>query len=546
MRKTEYYERRIRNTDDLLKINDLLRGENYQLQKKLDHYESGKAFEIFKRKHEKEVNSLKYQLEAAKKQLEKSKEKAKKDKEETDRLKDTLIEKQDRFNELYEKYEKKISEYEKLIEDMERKIKDLEEKNKKLSAQINRDFMSSSIPSSECSNRKIISNSRIKSGLPQGGQKGHKGHKRRRHDPDIIIELDMPEEVRKNPSSYKDTGTSKQRDLVDIRVEVSTTRYISRVYESLSDHSLVHTPFPEGVENETNYGKGVRAFCLLLNSYGNMSIRKTRETLESISEGRIALSVGAIATLSKRFSANVAEDLKQIVSSLYLSPYMHHDATYLRNNGKQEYIYAASNGKDVYYQHFEKRNLESLDQTPVKDYQFTLIHDHDKSYFNYGSSHQKCLAHELRYLEDSIINEADHDWNAKMKKLIQSIIHRFKNEKLADEDILQIEKEYDEIISLGESQYKLKPPSKYYTDGFNTFKRFRDYKKEILYFLHHPDIPYTNNEAERRLRKVKRKSRQVGSFRSSKSLDHYCDFLSVIETGKSYGRNVYELIREKM
>ena len=190
--------------------------------------------------------------------------------------------------------------------------------------------------------------------------------------------------------------------------------------------------------------------------------------------------------------------------------------------------------------------MESLEQTPVKDYQFTLIHDHDKSYFNYGSSHQKCLAHELRYLEDSIRNEAEYDWNTKMKDLIRSAIHRFKNEELTDEDILQIEKRYDEIILLGESQYKLKPPSKYYTDGFNTFKRFKDYKADILYFLHHPDIPYTNNEAERRLRKVKRKSKQVGSFRSSKSLDCYCDFLSVIETGKSYHRNIYAMITEKM
>ena len=38
---------------------DILRGENYRLSRKLDHYESGKAFEAFQRKHDKELKSLK-------------------------------------------------------------------------------------------------------------------------------------------------------------------------------------------------------------------------------------------------------------------------------------------------------------------------------------------------------------------------------------------------------------------------------------------------------------------------------------------------------
>ena len=39
---------------------DILRGENYRLSKKLDYYESGKAFETLQRKHDEEIRSLKY------------------------------------------------------------------------------------------------------------------------------------------------------------------------------------------------------------------------------------------------------------------------------------------------------------------------------------------------------------------------------------------------------------------------------------------------------------------------------------------------------
>jgi len=525
---------------------DILRGENYQLSKELEYYRSGRHCEKIRTVYEDEIRSLRHQLEMSKKQLGKSREKAVKDKAEIDRLRNVIIEKQEKADELYQEYEKKISDFEKLIQDMEKQIKDLEEKNKKLSAQIKRDFTNSSTPSSQCPNRKKICNSRTQTDRKQGAQCGHTAHRRKQYDPGIIIELDMPDEVRKHPELYKKTNEIKRRDLIDMKVSVETISYHSYIYENILDHSRIFSPFPDGIVNETNYGKGIRAFALLLNGCSNVSIRKTSDVLRYISDGKITLSSGAIASLMKRFSSNSKEDIETIISSLYLSPYMHHDATYLRNNGKQEYVYVASNGAKVCYQHFERKNLESLEKTPVKDYQFTLIHDHDKNYFRYGTSHQKCLAHELRYLEDSIVNEPEYTWNSKMKELLQKAIHSFKNHELTDEDILKISDEYDQIIILGRSEYERKPASKYYTAGFNTFMRFAGYKKDILYFLHHQNIPYTNNEAERRLRKIKMKSKQVGSFRSSESLDHYCDFMSVIETAKSEGTNIYELMKQKL
>ena len=56
------------------------------------------------------------------------------------------------------------------------------EKNKKLTAQVNRDFENSSIPSSlQKAGRKKIPNSREKTGRKPGGQAGHKGYCRKKH-----------------------------------------------------------------------------------------------------------------------------------------------------------------------------------------------------------------------------------------------------------------------------------------------------------------------------------------------------------------------------
>lgn len=533
-------------SNDLEKQYNILRGEYYRQGKLLEYYKSGEAFEALNKKHDKQIKSLEYKLEVSKRELSKQKDKSIKDKERIDNLKEIVIDKEKEFNKLYDEYQKKISEYEKLIKEMEIKINDLEGTNKKLTAQINRDFTNSSIPSSECRNRKTICNSREPSNRKQGGQVGHKAHLRKKYIPDTVIELDIPKEVKDNPSLYKDTQIVKSRDLVDMKVVVNVTRYNSKVYENIVDHSEVFTPFPKGIDNETNYGEGVKALCLLLNSYGNMSIRKTSEVLNYISDENISLSIGAIASLTKHFSNKCKQDIKDIVSNLYLSSYMHTDATYIRNNGKQEYVFVSSNGKDTLYQHFNTKGKEAIEQTPVKDYEFTLVHDHDKTYFNYGGSHQKCLAHEVRYVENSIINEPNLTWNKNMKKLLQTTIHEFKNNELDNEKIKEIKKRYDEIINDGLKEYEEHPPTKYYVDGYNTFNRMKDFKDSILYFLDHENVPYTNNCAELRLRKIKRKHRQVGSFRSPDSINYYCDFMSVIESCKAHGENIYQVIKSRV
>ncbi len=66
--------------------------------------------------------------------------------------------------------------------DVATRLEEEREKNKKLTAQVNRDFENSSIPSSmQKPKRKRIPNSREKTGRKPGGQPGHKGHCRKQH-----------------------------------------------------------------------------------------------------------------------------------------------------------------------------------------------------------------------------------------------------------------------------------------------------------------------------------------------------------------------------
>lgn len=71
----------------------------------------------------------------------------------------------------------------------------------------------------------------------------------------------------------------------------------------------------------------------------------------------------------------------------------------------------------------ESKGHEGVMGAPEESYGGILIHDHDKTYYSYGSDHQKCMVYILRYLKGSMENEPDSTWNREMQGLIQKMIH---------------------------------------------------------------------------------------------------------------------------
>ena len=138
------------------------------------------------------------------------------------------------------------------------------------------------------------------------------------------------------------------------------------------------------------------------------------------------------------------------------------------------------------YQHLDHKGHDGLSKTPVKDFEGTLIHDHDKSYYSYGSSHQECLAHVLRYLVGAT------EWDSYSKKN-KSGVPKDKINLLTDK--------YISILDTAAEEYEKNPPAKNFMDGYNLYKRLRDYQTDHSYFLSHPEIDCTNNISERQLRK---------------------------------------------
>ena len=108
-----------------------------------------------------------------------------------------------------------------------------------------------------------------------------------------------------------------------------------------------------------------------------------------------------------------------------------------------------------------------------------------------------------------------------------------------DEQVAAFEKMYDDLLELARTEYEYEPPTRYYKDGYNLYKRMKEYKENHLLFLHNLLVPTDNNLSERLLRVLKRKFRQVISFRSFQSLEYLCNCMGILASMETHSQNTY-------
>jgi hypothetical protein len=142
-------------------------------------------------------------------------------------------------------------------------------------------------------------------------------------------------------------------------------------------------------------------------------------------------------------------------------------------------------------------------------------------------------------------NEPGRTWSREMSRWITKSIEYWNriNEGKAEHDLsesMKLISEYDRIMEKAREEYEYEPPSRYYREGYNTYKRMYEERERYVLFLLDPSVPPSNNLTERSGRRYKRKNLQVMAFRSEKGRGYYCDGLSVLESMKAKKENLYD------
>lgn len=445
----------------------------------------------------------------------------------------------------------------KLIEQAKELELTKEERDKYL-ASLNLDGTCAGIPTSETpiNKKKIIPNTREKTGKSKGGQTGHKKSKLESFSDEEVNEI---EEIKSEECPHchskelEELNTSVTKDELDYEIKIIKKRYYFKEYECKTCKKIVRQNIPNRLKEENQYGNKVQAHALSLTNVGNVPINKTRRIISGLTSNEIILSEGYIAKLQKRASKLLNDFIKNLKEYIITLNIVHWDDTVIFINGKKACLRGYCDSDIILYTAHEQKNKTGLDEDDILaklGEETKVVHDHNKVNYNeeYIYVNVECCIHLERDLEKVKLNIPEATWSKKLKELFSSYNHKRneylkqKQESFSLEETNEFMIKFDEYILLGIEENKTHGKSHYYKTEKTLLSRLTEYRDNYTYWLYDFNIPYTNNEAERSLRGIKTKMKVSGQFQNIENARYYANIKSYIETCHRNGINEIEAL----
>jgi len=413
-----------------------------------------------------------------------------------------------------------------------------------LKAKINTNSHNSSKPPSSDGYKKKPAFPRKKKGK-QGGQKGHQGRTLRQvKDADKII---------KHKPGPCDCG----HEFSDAELSVAETRQVFDLPQPRLEviaHELLKGKCPvcgkwhkgvapEEVNAPVQYGHGVKTLTTLLNVDYRIPFKKIQILFSDLFG--YAINESTVYSATKQCYKQLQDPMDIIKSKIVQAKTAHADETGIRVKEMLRWLHVATTEFYTYLFVHEKRGRVALEseQSILDKLTGWLVHDCWSSYFNFNELHHAlCGAHILRELEGLIENEQSK-WARVFKTYMMNVFEMPFEERLKRRP--QIEARYTLICGIGENAEP--PPRKTpgqkgrykRTKGRNLVERLIKEKDATLAFAFNPEVPFTNNLAERDVRPAKVKMKVSNCFRTFEGADIYARIASFVSTTRKHDRNVF-------
>lgn len=436
--------------------------------------------------------------------------------------------------------------------ELKKKLKIYEEKLEMSRISLGKNSSNSCKPSSTNGLKKVVQNNRVKSGKKPGREKGHA-----RSAPSVCKNPDKTISVSKVATCTCGCRTIEQedvaRDLISLEVIVHTTQYVGKKTKCPKCNKEYAPKFPNNVKSIINYDEGIKSLVVYLNSYCNMPNQKAVELLGLLSDDKITMSQGTVGNIMYQFSKRSQSTLSKMKNELLKQAVINEDETPITVNGKiMSAIGVFTKGISL-VDAFANRTLASFKEMGILNrYIGTVCHDHNKIHLSFPQSKQaECNFHILRYCK------AEYEVH-KRESIKEFMDYLLKLRDKVDRDKLEgktsfTKKEYEEVkekylelVDIWHKEFKRdykKEKAQYYDSERCLITRLKEYVDDHLRFTTDFRIDFTNNLAERGLRKIKTKLKIAGGFRNLKFAKYYCNAISIIDTCKKQNMNIGETIK---
>lgn len=381
------------------------------------------------------------------------------------------------------------------------------------------------------------SSSPNKKGKKPGGQRGHPGASRPRPERiDRHEELLLP--------CCPDCGGALQRCN---GYQSQRLRYIEDIPEKIEPQVteyLLHRDYcpqckkPVEPKVETalkNTRIGNRLLCLTAYwHYGvGMTISQILDTLNY--HLQFPLSKGGLVGLWHQLRILLMLWYEILAEEIVQSAVVHGDETGWRVNGQTHWLWCFSSADTTYYMVDRSRGSPALLKFFREEFNGVLVTDFWAAYDVVSwMEHQCCLFHLLNELEKVNRKNTSEEWtffSKKTQRLLRDAIALSACEDFTPERYgSRIQRLQQRLLEIAYASYKD-------ADTRRLAKRLEKYQDELFVFLHHPEVPATNNQAEREIRPAVIMRKNMYGNRSEKGALTQSVLMTVFRTLKRRGYN---------
>lgn len=440
------------------------------------------------------------------------------------------------------------------IKALEKENEALREKIAELERRLGLNSQNSSKPPSTdgLSKEKRTKSLRKPSGKKSGGQKGHQGHTLEMvSQPENIIRYEPLNQYCQcgcNLTEVEEERVIKRQvfDLPVLKMEVTEHQVV--VKKCPNCHQSHQGKFPEKVKAPVQYGERTRALSAYLHNQHFIPEQRLSELLSDVFDCQ--MSNKTIANINQELAHQSEPTVEKIREKVLSSQVKHADETGMRIKGKTHWLHSLSTEKLTWYRVSQTRK----DNEPLLSIKGIVVHDHWKSYYQLdGVEHSLCNAHHLRELK--ALNEIEGESWAKTLSQLLLLAHQYKQRYaglIPDSIESRLRRIYHSIVVRGIEYHQSLPPlsqkshrgRKKRRVGHNLLLRLKNYADDTLRFLESPDVPFTNNQAERDIRMMKCRQKISGGFRSWQGAENFVTIRSLISTARKQGRNILEVFTQ--
>lgn len=456
---------------------------------------------------------------------------------------------------------KKIRMLEAALLDRDRRIPELERRIAELEARLDMNSRNSSKPPSSDGLKKppAPKSLRGKSGRKPGGQHGHPGTTlEQTSDPDVVVRH-VPDRCSCGCSLETEAGEIVRRHQVIEIPEKPVLVTEHQVFRKRCprcglnvDGSLPGEVKPVPVQ----YGLSFLAFALYLRSVQFLPYERLSQLCRVLFG--VPFAKGTAELWERLLYTNLEPFEETLRRLLAETGVLYVDETGLRVAGSLHWAHVAATEEATLLGVFKRRGKEGIDDLGVLlRYTGVLVHDCWKPYFDtaYDCVHALCGAHLLRELRAAFENESQ-GWAKEMFDLL-SEMNGTKNATpdgvLPRERIDFFRERYRAVLAAGEAELPPPEPRKEGARGrmkkskaANLHERLDKYEHESLLFIEKPEVPFTNNLAERALRMIRLLQKISGCVRTLEGAQRFVRIRSFVDTVRKQGGDVFKLLKEAL